>query len=157
MSAASRRVKCHLKLFLWATIEKIEKREKKRTLCLGRSSHWPLSLHIFCVSERMVHCLLTIKTMGEKTHNFLQAMLSSISSCYMNSFTKSCKCVFWSWFCVNCISTFTWMWFCFFIPRRRRRHGTTERLRQSNDLIAGKEEKEAKAVILLYDIYLVVK
>lgn len=63
--------------------------------------------------------------------------------------------------------SFVWIAFLFvhkhtdflfsFIPRRRRRHGTTERLQQSNDLIAGEEEKKAKAVISLYNIYLVVK
>lgn len=44
-----------------------------------------------------------------------------------------------------------------FVSRRRRWHGRTEGLHQSNDLIAGKKERQAKTVILLYDIYLVVK
>lgn len=70
-SAVTRRIKYHLKLFLWATIG-------KNNNCLCRSSHWPPSLHFFCVSDKMVHWFFTIKTMVK--NNFLQAKLSTTAA-----------------------------------------------------------------------------
>lgn len=111
----------------------------------------------------MVHCLLTIKNHGgKKTHTifFRQCRLPLLAAIWTasqkagNSHLVTVLSELHFSLYIN-IQTLFCLFF-FYISRRRRWHGGTEGLRQSNDLIAGKEERKAKAVILLYDIYLVV-
>ena len=136
-------------------------REEKNTLSGQIEPLVSLTAHLLCFWENGSLPFDNKNHGGKKTHNFLQAMLSSIASCCMNSLIKS-----WEFKTVHFGSSLAWIAFLLvhkhtdffsFILRRWSWYGRTERQWQSNDLIAGKEKKKAQAVILVYDIYLVVK
>lgn len=71
-AAVTRRIKYHFTLSSVShnRVKKWKKGRRKEG-CLCRSSHWPLLLHSLCVSEKMVHWLLTIKKKhrGEEKKN----------------------------------------------------------------------------------------
>lgn len=89
MSEASSRVKRHLKLFCELTMERMEKRRRKEHF-LGRSSPWPLSLHIFVCFWENGSLPFDNKNHRErkKKTQFSSGNALFYSDLYMNSFTQ---------------------------------------------------------------------
>lgn len=146
-----------LKAFLWATIEKIEKREKKRTFCGQIEQLASLTAHLLCFWENG-SLPFDNKNHGEKNHIifFRQCCLSLLAATW-TALQKAGNTHFGG--------SFVWIAFLlvhkhtdfFFLSAQGGGDDMIKRLRQSNALIAGKREKEANALILFYNIYLVVK
>lgn len=90
-AAVTRRIKYHFTLSSVShnRVKKWKKGRRKEG-CLCRSSHWPLLLHSLCVSEKMVHWLLTIKKKhrGEEKKIQFSSGDALFHSCYMKGIAK---------------------------------------------------------------------